>query len=305
MALEAGSLMHEVFAAVRLWQLQYVQDLPEHALVNANRIFGQKKWRAILKEAGKAGDDEREHLLELCYAVLHSFGWVDNPDDKVRTMSNMELACIHYVDLRLPHMAGWPIYVADERDPNAIVGIEQPFDVVFLFEDGRQIRFIGTIDGLVYFINRGNRVHVLDENKTASRIDTGWQLAFDLSHQVTSYCAACTSVFGFPVYRSRVTGLKIKPTNKGEDAVPIEPLVRTESSFQNCGAWLRHSVEMFESYSNDYENAPRYTHSCNRYFRPCALLSFCGDTAEGRREQWDQMIQADPTPSERAVTELG
>lgn len=319
MALEAGSAMHEMFSAVRLWQLEHIQKLPDHAAFHANRIYsktdstgrnvsGKKRWAACNKAAGKIGkgsSDHREHLMQLCFAVLHSGEWYDDPADNVRTMSNMELATIHYIDERLPYMGSWPIYVADNKDPGCVIGIEQPFDVVLLYSDGKQVRYIGTIDGLVFQWERSAATYFLDENKTASRLDAGWRASFDLSHQITGYCASCTSVFGFPVFKSRVTGVKIKPTNKGEDVYVLEPMTRTESSFQNFGSWVRHTVDLFESNKDDFENAPRYTHSCNRYFRPCALLPFCCDTAEGRKEQWEQMVKADPSPSERAIMELG
>jgi hypothetical protein len=113
---------------------------------------------------------------------------------------------------------------------------------------------------------------------------------------------AASVLFGFPIVRSRVTGVKIKPGG-GEDVYPIEPLVRNVETFANWGIWLRHTVDMYERYVNDYEHAPRYTHSCNRFFRPCALIPFCGDSIEGRREQWDEMMPANQSPSERAVME--
>lgn len=308
MALEAGSLMHEMFAAVRIWQLAYVQNLHGHANAVANRIFGSKRWYRCVKEAGKLGDsggDFRDHLIQLCYAVLNSAGWVDDPGDSTRTLSNMQLATIHYVDERLPNMENWPIYIEDETNPSCLVGIEQVFDVVLLFSDGTEIRYIGTIDGMViqFGDSAANSRYFIDENKTAARLDTGWRNKFDLLHQVTGYCAASTTVFGFPVMNCRVTGVKIKPTNKGEDVYPLNALPRDESMFQTWGRWLHHTVSLYEQFRDDFEGAPRYTHACNRYFRPCSLIPFCCDSAEGRIEQWKDMGPADPSPSERAVME--
>jgi hypothetical protein len=299
MALEAGETMHQVFAAVRIWQLLHVQDLPKHAQAVADRIFGKKRWLACLKEADSK--DPREQLMQLAFAVLHSSGWVDEPMDTVRTMTNMEMAAIHYVDERQPNMENWPIYVERQDDPSKPIGIEQVFDVVLLYGDGKEIRYIGTIDGLVE--KAGTKEYYLDENKTAARLDRGWLASFDMSHQITGYCLACTVVFGFKVFRSRVTGVKIKPTNKGEDCIPLEPIERTEEAFQAWARWLRYTVELYEKYENDYENAPRYTHSCNRYFRPCTLLPFCCDSVAGRKEQYGEMVEANPSPSERAIQE--
>lgn len=298
MALECGEVMHEVFAAVRIWQLANVQRLPRHATVTGHRIFGKDRWARMLKQVDDSLDD-RERLMQLCFASLHTSGYEDNPEDKVRTLSNMELASINYVDEQLHKMDSWPIWVADKKKPNAAVGIEQVFDCVLEYADGKLVRFIGTIDGLVINIYRDNRL-TLDENKTASRLDDAWKFSFDMSHQITGYLAAGTSVFGLPIYDARVTGLKVKPTGRGEDIYVME-VKRTADSVLHWSRWVRHVVDLAELYAGDYENAPRYTHSCNRYFRPCSLIPFCTDSAEGRIMQWEQMVAPDGSPSERSI----
>jgi len=41
---------------------------------------------------------------------------------------------------------------------------------------------------------------------------------------------------------------------------------------------------MAQLYANDPVAAPKYTHSCNRYYRPCVLIPFCyGDDDEQSR----------------------
>jgi hypothetical protein len=301
MALEAGGLMHQMFGAVRIWQLEHMQGLPAHAKATAKRIFGLDRWKQIQRIHSEI--DTREGLLEIAFNTLNTAGWVDDPEDSNRTLSNMESATIVYVDERMPHMANWPIYVADEKKPDSLVGIEQVFDVVLVYADGYKVRYIGTVDGLV--IKAATSDFHIDENKTASRLDAGWRSSFDLSHQITGYVAASTTVFGFPVFRSRVTGLKIKPTQKGEDVYPLEPLPRTSDNVRQWAQWVRDRATVFERYEHDYEHAPRFTHSCNRYFRPCALLPFCSDSVGGRAEQWSQMVAANRSPSEHAIMEAG
>lgn len=300
LALDAGETMHQVFAAVRIWQLEHRQGLKKHAKVVADRIFGLSRWKRCLAETDLTLDD-REQLLQLCFAVLHTSDYYDDPSDNIRTISNMEMAIIGYVDEVLPKMDNWPIWVQTHKKPDCPVGIEQVFDVVLTYSDKRQIRFIGTVDGLVIDAGRDNRP-TLDENKTASRLDDGWINSFEMSHQVTGYLACTTAVFGFPVWHSRITGLKIKPTNRGED-IHVKRVSRTAEQILQWARWVRHTVDLYETYEHDYENAPRYTHSCNRYFRSCSLLPFCADTAEGRVEQFEQMVPVEGSPSERAVRE--
>lgn len=300
MALEAGETMHEMFAAVRIWQLEHIQKLPAHALATAERILGMERWMLACKAAEASKGNDREHLQSLCFEVLHSSAWYDDPNDNIRTMNNMELATIHYIDERLEYMENWPIYVEDIKKPSGLVGIEQTFDVTLHYADKKQYRYIGTIDGLVK--KKHTDQWFLDENKTASRLDEGFRLSFDMRHQITGYCAASTVVFGFPVFNARVTGLKIRPTNRGEDICVVEP-ARDRDSIEHWASWLRSTAQQYETFKEDFEHAPRFTHSCNRYFRPCSLLPFCVDTPEGRQEQYSQMQDADKSPSEQAVQE--
>lgn len=297
MALEAGELMHQVYAAVRIWQLWHVQKLPKHAKITGERIFGKKRWTEIIKRT-EAANDDREYLMSLAFATLHTSGWEDNPDDKTRTMTNMELSAVCYIDERMSYFDNWPIYVESKKKPTGLIGIEQVFDVCLYFSDGKVVRYIGTVDGLV--IKSATNEPYLDENKTASRLDDGWRMSFDMAHQITGYCAASTVLFGFPVNKARVTGCKIRPTHRGEDVYVME-VSRDEAAIQHWSRWVRFTDEQYEKYQSDWEHAPRFTHSCNRYFRPCSLLAFCCDTPEGRMEQFKQMVPADKSPSERAI----
>lgn len=311
MALEAGALMHEVFAALRIWQLHRVQQLPQHALSTATRLFGKPKqersyydqtfdsnrWRKCWNKADDQKND-RESMMVLAFEMLRSSGWEDSPEDKIRTVGNMEMACIVYIDTILPTLSNFPIYVQDKKNPNSVVGIENTFDVVLTYDDGKQFRFIGTFDGLTY--NNAKGFSTLEDNKTASRLDAGWKASFQLSNQVTGYLACAASVYGFDIYNARILGLKIKPTGKGEDVWPLVTN-RTGEQLQRWAFWFRHTAEMYEQYKDNYEHAPRYTHSCNRYFRPCSLLSFCCDTQDGRVEQWNEMVPAKSSPSELAA----
>lgn len=258
--------------------------------------------------------DTRGYLLQLCFEVLHTSGFYDEPKDETRTMANMELSTIVYVDECIPKMKNWPIWVESKKDPNKRIGVEQHFDVVLTFhspEDKQlfgtipykveQFRIIGTIDGAVVKAATKN-IHI-DENKTAVRLDRGWRDSFDMSHQLTNYCACSSIVFGFPIDRTRITGLKIKPSGRGDDIYVAEPLQRNSTMVHHWANWVYDRARTFEAYSANFEEAPRFTHSCNRYFRPCSLLSFCGDTPDGRVAQWEQMVPSSKTPSERAVVD--
>ena len=302
MALEAGELMHKVFAMCRIWQLWRKQGLTDHAIAAGVRIFGWEPWKEIVAK-GK-GHAQRDELLALCFGVLHCSSWVDDPKDSIRTMSNMEVATIEYVDERLRAMDQFPIWVASEFDSNSKVGIEQVFDVVMMYEDGYKIRYIGTIDGLVIDLDNSKRP-TLEDNKTASRIDSAFQNSLFMKYQFTGYLACCTAVFGIEVFDGRVIAVKIKRSNTGENYASL-PIERDYDAIAKWGSDVRWFVEnLYEPFGDKgYEDAPRFTHSCNRYFRPCSLIPFCSDTPEGRQIAFEQeMVPADQSPSERAILE--
>jgi len=295
--------MHKVFAMVRIWQLIRRQGLFDHGAVAATRIFGAELWDRMVKET--RGFDERDELLAMCFLVLHTANWEDDPKDIIRTMNNMEVAAIEYADERLRAMDQFPIWVADVNDPHKPVGIEQVFDVVLLYEDGYKIRYIGTIDGLVVDIDRGH-LATLEDNKTASRIDSAFLNALHMKYQFTGYLACSTAVFGMQVLNGRVLGVKIKRANTGENYVSA-PVSRDYDAIAKWGIDLRWFIQtLYEPFGpDDYENAPRFTHSCNRYFRPCSLIPFCTDTPEGRKIAFEQeMVPADLSPSERGVIDV-
>lgn len=298
MALEAGSAMHEVFASIRLWQVKCTHKLPQHAEVNGIRLFGKDRWTEINKAA--KSKDQRENLLEMAYAALHTSSFEDSDTDETRTRANMELATTVYADERLKWLMNWPIYIEDGKDPNSMCGVEHAFDVVITYGDNKKIRYAGTIDGCVVKTQTGT-LH-LEENKTAVRLDVGWRAAFEMSYQVTGYNACSTVLYGKPVFKSRITGLKIKPSGRHDD-IWVAELSRDAASIVHWGSYVRTMVELSEKFIDDVEHAPRFTHSCNRFFRPCSMLTFCTDTPQGRVEQWEQMVPSDLSPTEVAVGE--
>jgi len=295
MALEAGSAMHEVFAATRIWQLARKQHLPAHAKAAANRIFGAARW----KDCFDKSKDERDSLVNTCFNILHSGEFYDDDDDQVRTITNLERGAIRYVDESLRLFPHWHVYVEDRRDSTKVIGVEQVFDITLTYSDGVQIRYVGTVDGILREV-RQNKLF-LAENKTAYRLDDTWREGFKMLHQCTGYCVASTTMLAETVYDVKIFGLKTKQSGGPEDFLSFEE-ERTYDSFQHWARWVRHTVEhLYLPFVDDYEHTPRYSHSCTRYFRPCAMIPFCHDTPEGRRQQFMEMVDAEASPSEIAV----
>lgn len=120
--------MHQVFAALRIYQLSHVQKLHLHASHTAARIFGTKRWSEVQEKVDYT-QDRRTQMQQLAFEILHSSEWYDDPNDTIRTMTNMELCAITYIDEFAYGMDNYPIWVEDVKKPKGIVGIEQTFDV--------------------------------------------------------------------------------------------------------------------------------------------------------------------------------
>lgn len=291
LALEAGSAMHEVFSAFRLWQIFRIQNLPHHFKHHAVRLYGLDRYEACWKEK----PNKRDEVMSFCFEILNSGEYYDDPGDKIRTMANMEVTTIRYTDEQLKVMDRNPIWIQDLNDPTALVGVEIPFDIVV--DDA--IRYIGTIDGIVDHIVDHER---LDENKTASRLDEAWREAFRVKFQPTGYTVAGRLVTGKHITKTRIIGVKIKQTNSMEDYLSFME-ERDDEHFISWydNLWYTHYLTV--GYEGRYLNAPMFTHSCNRYFRPCGFIDLCAGSIEDQQLMYDSMEVTPLTPSEAAIIE--
>jgi hypothetical protein len=294
MALECGSAAHEVFAAVRLWQLRSYQEKRTLADFHGPRLFGNTRYDAMLSSVDER-EDARTQSLAFCLSALETSGFYDDPRDKRRTMTNLEESCIAYID-----RWDWnrmPVWIRDADDPQSDIGVELPFDIVlsFVLERGetREYRFIGKADGLHV---RGTTLY-LHENKTASRLDEAWSQSFLLSSQVTGYCFALGLWAGEPIANAEIYGMSIPlPKNYDYGGLARESVNRYTHHFERWFNWFLHTVELERAYANNPVDAPKYTHSCNRYFRPCSMIPFCDASDEEQLEILGEMYEDEWSP---------
>ena len=309
MALEAGAAMHEMFAAVRLWQLWKYDAVDfEHreTLVNHHgiRLFGGDRWLDI-RQIGQQGEDDRTNCINFCLQALYSSGFYDDPSDNRRTMSNLEEAAIMYIDRW--DFTRYPIWIRDKTDPESDIGIEIKFDVVITYtfsastpeghpashkeyEWTKDYLYSGTLDGLHIDPKRDNILFV-GENKTASRLDEAWRQSFEMSSQITGYCLAGTVFTEQPMDRAVVWGVML-PLPKSYDygGLVVEHVTRESFKTERWFDWFLYTVQQYEQYSDNPHNAPKFTHSCNRYFRPCSLIPFCSSDDEEQRLALAEMV---------------
>ncbi|MCA2603422.1 PD-(D/E)XK nuclease family protein [Microcystis sp. M60BS1] len=301
MALEAGAAMHEVFAAVRLIQLfretlaRSGEDLAWQFMdFHGARLFGFNRYNENLKPKFDANEDTRTLILDFCLEALYTSGFYDDPKDRFRTLSNLEEAAILYIDRW--NWNRYPIWVRDPDDPQSDVGIEYPFDIVleYTFEGNiqRNFRFSGKFDGIQW--NKDDLC--IGENKTGSRLNDAWSMSFELSSQITGYCLAASVWTGHAVNKGIIFGTQIPIPKSYEDGIVVENVKRETHHFRRWLMWFLHTVELAERYQHDPANAPRYTHSCNRYFRPCSFVSLCSGTDDEFNLGLQEMITEEWSP---------
>lgn len=294
MALEMGSAAHELFAAVRLWQLREYQKHVEIADFHGPRLFGNERYRAMLAAVNRE-TDPRQQSLDFCLTSLETAGFYDDPRDKRRTYTNLEEACIAYID-----RWDWnrtEVWVRDKDNPESDIGIELPFDMVVEYdlEGGVTIafRFTGKADGL----HVKNGKVILHENKTASRLDDAWRQSFSMSSQVTGYMLALSLYAGEPIDEGEVFGLAVPlPRSFDYGGIVREPVSRQGFHFEDWFYWFLTTALIGEQFKDNPHGAPRYTHSCNRYFRPCALIPFCDSAKEEQVTMLEEMRHDEWSP---------
>lgn len=277
MALEMGSAAHDCFAAIRLFQLiEYGRSVFGRKLTQklidstGHRLFGESRYNTML-DIIKSDDDTRRRVNAAAIYAANSSGFYDDPSDKRRTLSNLESSIVAYID-RL-ELDRWVPLVSE----GGFVGIEVPFDITLDYGDmhGDKLRYIGRIDGVMMDVH--SKDVVLDENKTASRLNDAWQNSFATSHQVTGYCVALTCMLKRDISEANIRGLMI-PLPKSYDLGGVADVfeVRDENRRREWFKWVWHTYSsIYLPYHADPLFAPEYTHSCNRYFQSCSFIPLC------------------------------
>lgn len=305
LAIECGTACHDFFAAIRMWTLQQrlVTDLSNYEvpkiLEHGVKLFGKDRYQAMLEIPQDA--EPINNAINFAMEALHTSGYYDDPSDNKRTMANMEVACITYAHRYF--QSDLPVYVKDD-----FIGVEIPFVVEITRIDNSHATFATPPPiQTYYYCGRIDGVHIYGgtvtagENKTASRPDATWRAAFHTSSQVTGYNIALSAMLSECVSDSLVMGLQIPvPARDIYSGVAFEPVTRTLDDKLRWFEWFFHGIEMYEN-NPDPVLAPRYTHSCNRYFSTCQFLPFCTMTRDEQREVVGTMRVEEWSPLDHIV----
>lgn len=300
MALEAGEACHQVFAAIRVFDLMThgpkvygTDDVKAAASNRAYEMFGAERTSVMLEYFLDSREDERTRVIRGALHILETSGFYDDPGDKRRTLDKLSEAIIAYVDRyefgqSVPYVSG------------SFVGIEVPFELVaeYVGEGGivRRVRFYGRIDGVHCYRNDIETPYI-EENKTASRLNDAWSMSFETSHQVTGYIAAARTITGLDITKAKVIGLAIPQPRLYDEGILNIRVSRAALQFMEWGKWFRHTAELYFKHFDQPLQAPMYTGSCNRYFRPCSFVPLCASRDnEEQEEMMDMMVKEEWSP---------
>lgn len=295
MALEAGTALHQCFSAIRLWQLGYVQGHVALMQYHGTRLFGADRWAVIHGAMERAEGDAISSLRNGALECLDSSGFTDDPDDKRRTYSSLETSLLYYCQ-RWDH-ARYPVWIRDITDPSSDVGIEIPFAVVIEGGGVPLFRYTGRIDGI--HTDKGGEL-IIQENKTAARLNIAWKMAFNTSHQVTGYAIAASLFSGQMIDKGIVLGLSIPIPRTVSDGLAMEYVTRPPHAKRQWLEWLMHTVQLHNTFQHAPLEAPMYTASCNRYFSPCQFIPLCAGDAEEQAIILDELHHDEWSPLHEA-----
>ena len=298
MALEAGSASHEFFAAVRFLEL-YDQGLREHFDYHGPRVFGDERWPAMADFIiDPEGDEPSEaERLNFCLTALHTSGFYDDPRDKRRTLANIEESCIAYFDKW--EFGRRPVWIRDPEDPSSDIGIECGVELVLTFKSSYgtfSFRYTGRVDG-VHHRTPTDKSIVIHENKTGARIDSTWVESMRMTHQISGYAVWASVYTHSHCDRGMAIGMAI-PLPKSYDygGIVYEPVARNEHHIHNWLEWCLFCYQIDRQFKGDPMSAPAFTHSCNRYFRPCAFIPLCNAPREEQKDILDEMYHDEWDP---------
>lgn len=282
--LECGSAMHQAFAAMNLHRLAQ-QGFSKLGMVGQfNRIFGN------LDEDHEARCDMLQKLLNadspdsIALEALYTSGFYDDPADKRRTMSNMEVSLLHFLTRQDKE---YPIFIQDN-----FVGIEVPTRIVIDYGDAKLL-YLGRVDAVK---QDGDLILPIDY-KTASNVSNAWETQWQTSHQMTGYCVSLQVMLQLPVYNFAVEGLQIPlPKTNEYKGYVFARYPRSNRQFGEFFNWVRMALDIWMMFKDKPFNTVQNTNACYRYFRPCPFLPICTIGDDDPDMTLEEMVDASWNP---------
>jgi hypothetical protein len=283
MALEAGTVIHKCMEAIGLWQLR-AQGLVDHFDFHRKRLFADD---SILFDGINEKESTGTQLRKLCERVIEASDFYDDPNDAKRSITVIEDTLSAYIDRFM--WTETPLWVRDENDPTQDVGIEMKVDMVVKTER-HALRYIGRLDRLVWTSTDKTEVMGIDYKTTSMNFSEAWDSGFVLSPQVTGYCVYSSLYTDTPVWRFGIHGMRLPvPARAPYNGIRFLSLQRGEHHVEQWGQWIDWCLDTINNNYAEPQHAPKFNHSCNRYFRMCPLMHMCDGDRAWRDEVFNSM----------------
>ena len=304
MALEAGGSSHDSFAAIRLFQLGFHQSRLDLMHYHGERQFGVERWQRIFAVISPTRSP-LNNATNVAIEAFTSSGFYDDDNDKRRTTDNIIEAIMEYV--RQWDFERYPVWIRDQT-PTSDVGVEIAFSYKVVLSKNnndlsdlrnvdlgdKEFIFTGKMDGI--HVNPKDNSLIIHENKTGARLDDAWLAQWRMSHQITGYAVAAAEFTGAPVPNCQVIGMQIPLPRSTRDGIRTDRVPRDPNKIAQWANWLWHTVDIVDTHRDNPLDAPRYTHSCNRYFRTCSFISLCDMEPVEQKLIYDEMIIEEWSP---------
>lgn len=296
MALEAGSTMHEVFSVLNLLQVGLVQGKVEHMNYHGNVLF-PGRWAGITAKLDPLQHDKRsaDIIEDVLLRCLASSEFYDDPGDQFRTMSNLERAAFELYNYWVNVLSEFTIET--NTLPEEPIGVERSIDVVLMSEGHKPIRFIGLADAV--YRNAETKKVTLGEYKTSSRVTDSYLESFQTRNQISAYLLGLHADYSDYMTGNAIIIASEMPPKATKQNVQHIMVSRDVDSYESFFTACQFGMQLIDQFGNAPTDAPMFTHSCNRYFRTCSLMSMCTCTAQDRRETYDSMFTMELSPSEQ------
>ncbi len=280
--LAAGRAFHRATAMMRLYLL-YRDGLHDHVVHHGRRVFGTSEFDTIWSTVFGDGNASVDECIYACHTALELSDFIESDSHPRLTRQAIEDAVTLYVNTRYggnSHLVMPPVWVSDVDDPTAPVGIEIP---MYAHDSSTSALIVGRADGIHYHPAKGM---IIEDDKTTFRIDDAWEAQARMSHQPANYAELFRAMYDIQINRAYVLGTTLPFSVRGISAITR---VRNRLAIDEYYTWLDRQLTTVYEYEGCEQFAPQYTHSCGRYFRPCALIPMCTSTPHERAAMIDRM----------------
>jgi CRISPR/Cas system-associated exonuclease Cas4 (RecB family) len=144
-------------------------------------------------------------------------------------------------------------------------------------------------------------VNYAAEHKTSAyNLNTAWEAQMEMTPQITGYLLGLEAITGQPATHCIAVGMKIPLPRIAENGINAYFTERFDHERSEWLRWVYTNARIVEQYRHDPVKAEARYHSCNAYFRPCALIEWCSNAEAEREDMLEDMLDVPWHPFRRA-----